>query len=304
MMFVVAPELAFPQHVELPGLDLRHHPGQQSQPVVRRQNRHAEHVAEHAEHEQRLHRGADFERLLRNLVAGHPVQEFAQRPSPPGRDGCAIVPTVITVLVAVAAVAVVAWFAAGTIWNVRKGSALMRWMQGGLPVLGERTSVRWLGSTAVEMVIRDGKAPFAGVTLVIFLEPRDLPWMWALGRSRGRRDTLIVRAVLRRSAALELEALDPLSWSGRDALARVPREWPLREAAGPGGMVVHHASAAALARADALLALAERAGLAVKRLSVRRTEPNLQIHVAVPDGGQPAREFFEAVHALAELALS
>lgn len=215
----------------------------------------------------------------------------------------------ITVLVAVAAVAVVAWFAAGTIWNVRKGSALMRWMQdggpeGGLRALGERTTVRWLGSTAVEMVIRDAKAPFTGVTLVIFLEARDLPWMWALGRSRGRRDTLIIRAVLRQAPAVELEALDPLSWSGRDALPRVPREWLLREAAAPGGLVVHHASAGALAYAVALLALAERAGLVLRRLSLRRTEPNLQIHVALPAGRQPAREFFEAVHALAERALT
>ena len=310
-MLVVAAELALAQHVKFPCFDLRHHPGQQTQPVVRRQDRHAEHVAEYAEHEQRLHRGAYFQCLLRDLVAGHSVEEFAQRPPPPAGDGCAIVSSVITVLLAAAAVAVVAWFTAGTIWNVRKGSALMRWMQGGadgelrggLRALGERTTVRWLGSTAVEMVIRDAKAPFTEVTLVIFLEPRDMPWMWALGRSRGRRDMLIIRAVLRRPPQFELEALAPLSWSGRDALPRVPREWLLREAAAPGGLVVH-ASAGALARADALLALAERAGLAVRRLSVRRTEPNLQIHLALPDGRQPAREFFEAVHAVAELALA
>jgi hypothetical protein len=210
----------------------------------------------------------------------------------------------MTELVAIAAVAVVAWFAAGTIWNVRLGRELMRWMQGGLPALGERTTVRWLGSTVVEMVIRDGKAPFASVTLVVFLEPRDLPWMWALGRSRGRRDTLIVRGLLRRVPALELEALDPVSWSARDALSRVPREWPVRRSAAPGRPVVHHADAAALVQADALLAMAERAGLAVRRLSVRRTEPNFQLHVPLPDRRQPARDFFEAVRALAERALA
>ena len=209
----------------------------------------------------------------------------------------------MTELIGVAAVAVVAWFAAGTIWNVRKGSALMRWMQGGMSALGERTTVRWLGSTAVEMVIRDAKAPFTGVTLVIFLESRDLPW-WPISRARGRRDTLIVRGVLRRAPALELEALDPLSWSGRDALPRVPREWLVREAAGPGGVVVHYASAAALGHADALLAQAERAALAVRRLSMRRTEPNFQLHIPLPDRRQPAREFFEAVQALAERALT
>jgi hypothetical protein len=209
----------------------------------------------------------------------------------------------MTELVAIAAIALVAWFSAGTIWNVRKGSALMRWMQGGLPALGERTTVRWLGSSVVEMVIRDGKAPFAGVTVVIFLEARDMPWMWALGRSRGRRDTLIVRGVLRKAPALELEALDPASWSGREALRRVPPEWPIRQAEVPGGLVVHHEDASALARADALLTLAQRAGLAVKRLSVRRAEPNFQLHVSIPDQGQPARDFFEAVHVLADRAL-
>jgi len=209
----------------------------------------------------------------------------------------------MTELVAVAAVAVVAWFAAGTIWNVRLGRELMRWMQGGLPVLGERTTVRWLGSTAIEMVIDQGKAQFAKVAVVIFLEPRDLPW-WPLSRFRGRRDTLIIRGVLRKAPALEFEVLDPESWSGRDALPRVPPQWLVRQAVAPAGLVAHHASAAALARADALLVPAQRAGLAIQRLSVRRSEPNFQLHLSLPDRRQSAREFFEAVRGLAELALS
>jgi len=205
----------------------------------------------------------------------------------------------MTGFIGIAAVAVVAWFAAGTIWNVRKGSTLMRWMQGGLSVLGGRTTVRWLGSTAVEMVLSDAKPPFAALTLVIFLEPRDLPW-WPLSRARGRRDTLIIRGALRQAPALELEALDPRSWSGRDALPRVPRGWPVRE----GGITVHYESAPAQERADALLARAQSAGMRPARLSVRRAEPHFQLHVPLPDRQQPAREFFEAVHALAELALT
>lgn len=206
-------------------------------------------------------------------------------------------------LVAVAAVAVVAWFAGGTIWNVRKGRELMHWMQGGLPALGARATVRWLGSTAVEMVIENGKAPFASVTVLIFLEPRDMPWMWALGRSRGRRDALIVRGALRRAPDVEFEALVPASWSGRDALRRVPAEWPVCQASAPVGVAVHHANAAGFARADMLLALAQRAGLTVQRLSVRRAEPNFQLHVSLPDRRHPARDFFEALRTLAERAL-
>jgi len=208
----------------------------------------------------------------------------------------------MTVLIGIAAIVVVAWFATGTIVNVARGRALMHWMQGGLPALGERTTVRWLGSTAVEMAIREARAPFTAVTLVVFLEARDVPWLWALGRSRGRRDTLIVRGALQALPSLELEALDPGSWSGRDALARVPAEWPVRELAPAGVARVHHASAAALARAEALLALADRAGLAVRRLSVRRTEPNFQLHVGLPDRRKGAREFFETVRTIAARA--
>ena len=210
----------------------------------------------------------------------------------------------MTELIGIAAVAIVAWFAAGTIWNVRLGRELMRWMQGGgsgdgLRLIGDRTTVRWLGSTAVELVIDQGKAELARVAVVIFLEPRDLPW-WPLSRLRGRRDILIVRGTLRRAPAVELEALDAASWSGREALSRVPREWQVRG----GGIVVHHENAAALAAAEALLGIARRAGLVVKRLSVRRTEPNFQLHVLLPDLRQPAHDFFETVRDLAKRALA
>ncbi len=208
-------------------------------------------------------------------------------------------------LVTIAAVLLLVWFAAGTIWNVRKGNALMRWMQGGLPLLGERTTVRWLGSTAVEMVIRNAKSPFEQVTVVIFLEPRDVPWIWALGRRRGRRDTLIVRGQLRSTPRADLEVLDRESWSGRDALrSMASADWSVREPSAPGGLPTYYKTASALARADALADLAGRAGLSVRRLSVRRAEPHLQLHLAPPGAGVPASEFFEAIRTVGERALA
>lgn len=208
----------------------------------------------------------------------------------------------MNVLLAVAAIAIVAWFAAGTFWNVRKASGFMRWIQDGLPLLGERTTVRWLGSSAVEMAIREARSPFRAATLVVFLEPRDLPW-WPLSRAAGRRDTLIARGTLQRAPAAELEALDRSSWSGRDALRRrVPREWRVRNPELGGNLAIHYESDAGLALAGRLLERAGSAGLVVRRLSVRRGEPHFQLHVALPGGGTSARELFEALGALAELA--
>ncbi len=201
----------------------------------------------------------------------------------------------MTQIIGAAAVLIVAWFAAGTAWNVRAGRRSMRWMQGGLPLLGKRTTVRWLGSSVVEMVLNEPNAPFAKVALVIFLEPRDVPW-WPLSRLRGRRDTLIVRGASRRTPSAELEALAPASWSGREAMARIPAGWPVQDS---GSFRIFGDTG----RAGELLARAAQSGFDVARLSVRREEPQFQLHVALPETARPARELFEALLALAELAL-
>ncbi len=207
----------------------------------------------------------------------------------------------MTAILTIVVLLVVGWFAAGTVWNVRKGSAVMRWMQSGLPLLGARATVRWLGTTSVELGIARAAPPFERVTLVIFLEPRDVPWLWWLGRRRGRRDTLIVRAQLRRPPENDLEVLDRASWSSREALKRIASErWSIREPSAPGELPAYYRTAAALAQGDALLALASRAGLAVRRLALRRTEPHLQVHLDLPALAVPAGDCFEALRALGE----
>jgi hypothetical protein len=201
-----------------------------------------------------------------------------------------------------AVVLVVGWFAWGTGLNVRRGQAALRWMQGGLKQIGDRTTLRWLGSTAAVLRIAEAKAPFSSAELVVFLEARDLPWMWALGRLRGRRDALIFRALLRRPPAEEFEALEPSSWSGREAAPRLPRGWSVLAPPRERDLAVHGARSDALARAEALLERARQAGLDVWRLSARRVEPHFQLHVKLPAAGTDAAAFFETVRALAEHA--
>jgi hypothetical protein len=199
---------------------------------------------------------------------------------------------------------VMVWFAAGSIWNVRKGKSTLRWMQGGLHHLCERTTVRWLGTTAVELVLSKSKAPFEEATLVIFLEPRDVPWLWGFSRSRGRRDGLILRARLRRAPHADLEALDRSSFAGRDALRRMASErWSVREPGASGALPTFYKVEGALPLADALLELAKGAGMTVRRLSVRRAEPHIQLHIDLPSESAPAAEFFAAVRTIGERAL-
>ena len=209
----------------------------------------------------------------------------------------------MTVLLTVSALLVVVWFAAGTFWNVRKGSAVMRWMHGGLPLLGERTTVRWLGSTSVEMTIQRANPPFDRVTVVIFLEPRDVPWMWALSRRSGRRDTLIVRGSLRDGPRTDVEILDRSSWSGRDARRRIgSNDWLVREPSSPQDLAVYYKTPAGLALGEVMTGLALEAGLTVRRLSIFRNEHGFQVHVDLPSTTTAAGDLFGAIQTLVQRA--
>ncbi len=207
----------------------------------------------------------------------------------------------MTALLTVAVIFVVGWFAVGSIWNVRKGSATLRWLREALPVLGEKTTLRWLGTTSVEMVLARARAPFESVTLVIFLEPRDVPWLWALSRGRGRRDALIFRAQTRQAPAHDLEAFDPRSWPAREARRRIEAEaWPGREPGVAGGLTIFAKADGDAPFAESLLEIAGKAGIRVRRLSVRRADPNLALHVDLPGAPMPAAPFLGALRAIGE----
>jgi len=198
-----------------------------------------------------------------------------------------------------AALVVVGWFAIGTHLNVRRGHRLLRWLQDGLPVLGAKTTLRWLGSSAVELKVADARAPLRSAEVFLVLEPRDLPILWWLFRARGRRDLLIVRGELRGTPPLELEAVDPRAWStrGLERTLRRQRWTPLQRPAG-APLAAYVRGRADLA--GALLPLAELPELSLVRLAVHPNSPNLEVqwHLA---GWETlaSRRLFETVHRLA-----
>ena len=84
--------------------------------------------------------------------------------------------------------------------------------------------------------------------------------------------------------------------------------WP--RSAGPsararptGARPVYYKVEGTLPLADDLLELARAAGMTVRRLSVRRTEPHLQLHIDLPAESAPAAELFAAVRTIGERAL-
>jgi hypothetical protein len=186
-------------------------------------------------------------------------------------------------LLLVALVVVLLWFALGTQRNIRKGNEVLEWLQRGLPRLGRRTTLRWLGSSAVELKIAEASAPFHSAELVVVLEPRDLGWLWALSRARGRRDFVILRGRLRSAPRFEAEVGDPSGWTGSDRLERLdPDAWHETEWSGGRVRVAHSDDADIEALRAHWVRLGDVVGPAW-RISIRRDHPHVEVHAPLPD---------------------
>ncbi len=180
-------------------------------------------------------------------------------------------------------IAVLLWFALGTQRNIRKGNDILRWLQPGLRLLGRRTRLRWLGSSAVQLNIDDAHEPFREAEVVVVLEPRDVGVLWARARARGRRDFLILRGRLARSPRFELEAGDRRGWTGLDRVRQVDRDaWYEADWGDEEVQVLHGPAADADSARDAWNRLASVSG-GVWRMSIRRESPHLEVHVLYPD---------------------
>ncbi len=218
-------------------------------------------------------------------------------------------------LLVVAAVIILGWFAAGIIYNLRRGESVIRWMQGGLPKVGERTTFRWLGSSVVQMVIERAKSPFRRVETLIVLSPRDVPFMWLFALAQGRRDTLILRGQLQSAPKVVLEMIDPAAWTGRQALHDVAREgWESAPTLATNPALVARGNSlqrflllapqgrtgAAVDALPSCLALLEQMSPRFSRLSVRRDPPTLELHLPFPNPRTAdAAKFFETYRMLA-----
>jgi hypothetical protein len=194
---------------------------------------------------------------------------------------------------------IVGWFAVGTHYNVRKGEDALRWLQQGLPLVGQKTTMRWLGSSVVELKIQQAKAPFRDAEVLVVLEPRDVALLWWIARLRGRRDLLVFRGALQRAPRLEFVAADHNAWvlGGNDPRMKA-EQWDSQSVP---PLTIHSPANFSVAAALANLAATDRCP--VVRLSVRRTAPNLEVQWRLADvRRQSSRDMIETVRRLAESA--
>ena len=216
-------------------------------------------------------------------------------------DPSAFLPALLIVVLAV----VMVWFTMGTQRNITRGNRVLTWLQEGLPALGPRTTLRWLGSSVAELRIAEPRHPYREAVVMVVLEPRDLGALWALARSRGRRDFIVLRLSLVRAPIWEADLVDPDAWTA-DHRRQDDRDLDTGEPwSDASGRAVRIATDG---RADIDMLrghwdrLARHTG-GPWRISVRSTVPHLEIHLLPPDpDAADARALFDEVRALAAAA--
>ncbi len=183
----------------------------------------------------------------------------------------------------------------GMIVNRRKGVALFRWLrQGAQQVLGPVSEARWIGSAAsgARLTVAQARAPFRRVEMIYLLATRELlPLLW-LQRLRGRRDELILQALLRKPPA---GAWELVSKGDRRAQERMQAQG-FRPGLDLGGWVVYHRGELPPERERQIRQTVQRLGQRLRGLSVRPQPPHLVARVSLPDDlSRPAAELFRAL---------
>jgi hypothetical protein len=214
-------------------------------------------------------------------------------------DASAFLPGLGIVLLAI----VLLWFAFGTQANVRAADRLMRWLQDGLPLLGPRATLRWMGSSVAELRIVEPERPCRSAALLIVLEPRDLSALWLLSRWRGRRDFLLLRLDLVRAPRFRADLIDPHAWTAGDR--RSDEEPFARERTwsdGAGNAVrVRGDDEVDVERLHPFWDRLRQTSGGVWRVSVRPLVPHLEVHVLPPASeAARARQLLGVVRELAE----
>lgn len=199
------------------------------------------------------------------------------------------------------AIIIMGWFAFGVIYNLRSGDALLKWMQNGLPSIGQKTTFRWLGTSVAELVIAHAKKPFRRLETLLVLKPRDVFWMTIMAAFQGREDIVIFRAQLTTAPLTDLELVDPKSWTGRAVLRQfTDRNWESKTYQGLQLMAPAGLLDLATQTLDRLTIPMQELSDRYIRFSLRRDAPNLELHVPFPAyHTSDATHYFQALRELA-----
>jgi hypothetical protein len=102
------------------------------------------------------------------------------------------------IVIALSAFLFLWYFLAGSL-NRKRGTAAYRWLRQGMETIGKISDAEWIGASnmGARLTVKKAKKPFRRVESHYLLEPREFLPYWLASRLKGKRDEVLISAVLR-----------------------------------------------------------------------------------------------------------
>lgn len=188
------------------------------------------------------------------------------------------------------------WFFLAGIYNRQRGLNIYRWLRRGLERIGKISHAQWMGSSGTGATLQVAKAgkPFRSVEAVYLLEPRELLPYWIFTRLRGRRDDLIIKAILRRPPVIELET--GIGKAAKAAQQLLKAESDYQQVTVAGGFTLTRRGPQGDRIENGIGDLLGEYGRVIRRISVQKSYPHVTIWARVgPALDLSAERFFEGL---------
>jgi hypothetical protein len=193
------------------------------------------------------------------------------------------------------------WYFVGMQYNIRRGRRALKWLEQGLPVVGEKAALNWTGISHVQVQVSKAKEPFRAAAIIIDLQPREIPFWWFWKRRTNQKDTLIFRAQLRAAPHFDLVSHSPHVIADEQLKRSGSGQWTAVQGGLANAMTADIRGSISPYTVNRLIVQTTLDGMTLTRLVVHRSAPNLEVHYMLPQFEQVSpQRVFTSLHHLGE----
>jgi hypothetical protein len=170
------------------------------------------------------------------------------------------------------------WYVVGTWYSRRRGIRTLNWLREGLAILGGRSHASWIGSAAsgARLLIDKAEPPFRQLDVTFMLESRELLPLWLVNLLRGKRDEIIIKAILRSPPQGVIEVSPTGSRLEKSLRQNTQVNWRWQE--GLHGLNIAYRGRQGEDLRAAVVPFLQSYGPSLHRLSWKKDKPHLLLH--------------------------
>ena len=191
------------------------------------------------------------------------------------------------------------WYLIGMQYNIRRARRALKWLELGLPIIGEKAALNWSGVSQVQIQIGKAKEPFRLGEVQIQLVPREIPLWWLWRRSQPAQDVLIFRAHMRTAPRFDMVSHSPHVPADEQLKRSGAGQWNAVQGGLANAMNADIRGNISPYAVNRLIVQTTLEGMTLTRLIVHRSAPNLEVHYLLPKFEQvSSQRLFTSLHQL------